>query len=77
MMKIYGGDGLFVYTDLLKVKDCKKLFEKTIEKFWKIDEFFNYEGVTTLLPLDTCDEETFDWVMDVNFKSCFWLPASN
>lgn len=72
LMKTYGSDGLFVRTDLLKVKDCKNLFDKAVEKFGKIDGFFNYAGVTPVSPLDTCDEETFDWVMDVNFKACFF-----
>lgn len=72
IMRTYGGDGLFVYTDLLKVEDCQKLFEKAYEAYGKIDGFFNYAGVTPVSPLDTCDEETFDWVMDVNFKACFF-----
>ena len=72
LMKTYGSDGLFVHTDLLKVADCKKLFQKAYEKFGKIDGFFNYAGVTPVSPLDTCDEKIFDWVMDVNFKACFF-----
>lgn len=68
----YGSEGLFVYTDLIKVEDCKKLFDKAYEKFGKIDGFFNYAGVTPVSPLDTCDENIFDWVMDVNFKACFF-----
>ena len=72
IMRTYGNNGLFVYTDLLKVEDCKNLFVKAYEKFGKIDGFFNYAGVTPVSPLDTCDEETFDWVMDVNFKACFF-----
>ena len=71
-IRIYGSDGLFVHTDLLKVDDCRNLFDKAYEKFGKIDGFFNYAGVTPVSPLDTCDEETFDWVMDVNFKACFF-----
>ena len=67
-----GSEGLFVYTDLLKVDDCKHLFDAGFERFGKIDGFFNYAGVTPVSPLDTCDEETFDWVMDVNFKACFF-----
>ena len=31
-----------------------------------------YSGVTPVSPLDTCDEETYDWVMGVNFKGCFF-----
>lgn len=72
LMKTYGSDGLFVHTDLLKVADCKILFQKAYEHFGKIDGFFNYAGVTPVSPLDTCDEKIFDWVMDVNFKACFF-----
>ena len=75
-IKIYGSDGIFVHTDLLDVKNCKNLFDKAYEKFGRIDGFFNYAGVTPISPLDTCDEETFDLVMDVNFKSCFFASAT-
>lgn len=63
---------LFVYCNLLKVEDCRHLFDVAYEKFGKIDGFFNYAGVTPISPLDTCDEKTFDWVMDVNFKAAFF-----
>ncbi len=71
-IRTYGSDGLFVYTDLLKVWDCKNLFDKGFEKFGKIDGFFNYAGVTPVSPLDTCDEKTFDWITAVNYKACFF-----
>lgn len=71
-IKTYGSEAIFVYTDLLKVKDCEKLFLEAYQEFGKIDGFFNYAGVTPVSPLDTCDEETFDMVMDVNFKACFF-----
>ncbi len=72
IMKTYGSEGIFVYTDLRNIIDCRNLFDRAYEKFGKIDGFFNYAGVTPVTPLDTCDEETFDWVMDVNFKACFF-----
>ena len=68
----FGSDGLFVHTDLLKVEDCKNLFDAAYKKYGKIDGFFNYAGVTPVSPLDNCDEDTFDWVMDVNFKAAFF-----
>lgn len=71
-IRTYGSDGLFVHTDLLKVDDCRALFDKGYEKFGKIDGFFNYAGVTPVSPLDTCDEETFDWVTNVNYKAAFF-----
>ena len=71
-IRTFGSEGVFVHTDLLKVEDCKHLFDAGFDAFGKIDGFFNYAGVTPVSPLDTCDEETFDWVMDVNFKACFF-----
>lgn len=67
-----GSEGIFVYTDLLKVEDCKHLFDAGFEKFGKIDGFFNYAGVTPVSPLDSCDEKTFDWVTNVNYKAAFF-----
>lgn len=72
IMKTYGSEGIFVHTDLEKVDDCKKLFDEAYNKYGKIDGFFNYAGVTPISPLDTCDEETFDKVMNINFRSCFF-----
>lgn len=72
MTEIYGSEGIFVHTDLEKVSDCKKLFDIAYEKYGRIDGFFNYAGVTPVSPLDTCDEDTFDKIMDINFKSAFF-----
>lgn len=72
IMHTYGSEGTFIHTDLFKVEDCRNLFDKTVEKYGKIDGFFNYAGVTPVSPLDSCDEDTFDWVMDVNFKAAFF-----
>lgn len=72
LMRTYGTEGLFVYTDLTKVEDCKNLMDTAYKHFGRIDGFFNYAGITPVSPLDTCDEETFDSVMDINFKACFF-----
>lgn len=72
LMKVYGTEGLFVYTDLNKVEDCKKLFDEAYAKFGKIDGFFCYAGITPFSPLDTCDVETFDAVMRINFRAAFF-----
>lgn len=64
--------GFFVYTDLRQIDDCQKLFDKAFEQYGRIDGFFNYAGITPVSPLDTCDEQTFDDVMNIDFKSCFF-----
>lgn len=71
-IRIYGSDGYFVHTDLQRVDDIKHLFEAGYDKYGKITGFFNYAGVTPVSPLDTCDEATFDWVTDVNYKAAFF-----
>lgn len=72
LMRTYGTDGLFVYTELTNVENCRRLFDETVKHFGRVDGFFNYAGITPVSPLDTCDEETFDAVMDINFKACFF-----
>lgn len=72
IMRTYGSDGFFVHTELEKVEDCIKLFEETMKVFGKVDGFFNYAGITPVSGLDTCDVETFDKVMNINFRACFF-----
>ena len=72
IIKNSGSDAIFVYTDLHKIEECKRLFDEAYKKYGRIDGFFNYAGVTPVSPLDSCTEDTFDEVMDVNFKACFF-----
>lgn len=71
-IRIYGSEGIFVYTDLNNVEDCKNLMDMAYEEYDRIDGFFNYAGITPVSPLDTCDQETFDAVMNINFRACFF-----
>lgn len=70
--KIGNSTAIFVHTDLANTNDCRNLFDVAYNKYGKIDGFFNYAGITPISPLDTCDEETFDKVMSINFKACFF-----
>ena len=72
----YGGNGIFVHTDLNYVAECQTLFEKAFQAFGKIDGFFHYAGITPVSPLDSCSERTFDDVMNVNLKSCLKSSSS-
>ncbi len=71
-IRTFGSEGIFVHTDLTNVEDCKKLFDEGFQAFGKIDGFFNYAGITPVSPLDTCDEKTFDDVMNINFRAAFF-----
>lgn len=72
VMRAYGSDGIFVHTELTDVGDCRRLFSQAAGEYGKVDGFFNYAGITPVSPLDTCDEETFNRVMDINFRACFF-----
>lgn len=72
LMKTYGSEGLFVHTDLEDTGQCRGLLDKAYEKYGRVDGFFNYAGVTPVSPLDTCDQETFDKVMNINFRAAFF-----
>lgn len=72
IMKTYGSEGIFVRTELENIEECRQLFDKAAEAYGKVDGFFNYAGITPISPLDTCDTETFDKVMNINFRACFF-----
>ncbi len=71
-IKSYGSEGLFIHTDLKSVEDCRNLINKAYKRYGKIDGFFNYAGITPVSPLDTCNEATFNDVMDINFRAAFF-----
>lgn len=68
----YGSEAIFVYTDLNLVEDCQNLFDRAYEVYGCIDGFFNYAGITPISPLDTCTQEVFDSVMNINFRAAFF-----
>ena len=66
--KSYNTSTLIVGGDVSRPNDCKKLIDKTIEKFESIDLLINNAGIsmwTTLL--ETEDMDLFDRVMRVNY----------
>ncbi len=61
------------YLDLniIKKTDVQHTFEKIIKQYGKIDILINNAGVSTFEPFEEREEDTFDWVMDVNLKGTF------
>ena len=75
-VRTFGSEGIFVHTDLANVEDCRNLFNRAYERYGSIDGLFNYAGITPVSPLDTCDQETFDNVMNINFRAAFFCCQS-
>lgn len=63
----YGsGRVLAIQTDVSREEDCKKLIEKTVEKFGTIDVLVNNAGVSMRAMFSVCDLSVLKHLMDVN-----------
>lgn len=72
MVEVPGSECIGVEADVAKVKEVDGLVAKAVEKFGKLDIMFNNAGVVQSMSevVDTTDE-TFDRVMNVNFRGVF------
>ena len=68
-----GAEAIFIKADVSKVEDVKNYVAKTVERFGKIDMFFNNAGISGsgVKTLD-CSEEEFDMIVNVNLKGVFY-----
>lgn len=65
-------DIIFIQADVTKKADVKKYVEKAVEKFGKIDVFFNNAGIDTeVTPTADYNEKLFNKVMEVNTTGVF------
>ncbi|GCF93772.1 short chain dehydrogenase [Enterococcus florum] len=63
----------FVLTDMGKEAEVKKLVAFTMDKYGKIDFFFNNQGVLHMpRDFDELTEDDMDYVLHSNFKACFF-----
>lgn len=69
-----GGEAVFYAGDLTQVFHCEGLISKAIEKYGHLDGLVNYAGtVQSQSPLTDTDEKDFDFIMNTNFKSTFFV----
>lgn len=67
-----GGDVLAVRSDTSSLTDIDKLFAAVEEKFGHIDVLFVNAGVGKFAPVEAVTEESFDSIMDTNFKGAYF-----
>ncbi|MDX6444551.1 MAG: hypothetical protein QOH71_1625 [Blastocatellia bacterium] len=77
-----GGDVLAVRSDTSSLTEIDKLFAVVKEKFGKIDVLFVNAGIGKFAPVEAVTEESFDSIMDINFKGAYFtiqkaLPLLN
>lgn len=68
-----GVDAMFTKADVGKVEDVKHYVAKTMERFGKIDMFFNNAGISGsgVRTLD-CSEEEFESIVNINLNGVFY-----
>jgi NAD(P)-dependent dehydrogenase (short-subunit alcohol dehydrogenase family) len=65
-------DGIFVKTDVRRSDEVKAVVAKTVEKFGRLDVFFNNAGIEVHSPLAGTDEEAHRNLVDVNVNGVFY-----
>lgn len=69
-----GGDCLLIKGNITDHSFCKKIVEKTLNKYGKIDILINNAGVQYQQDkLENITDEQFDWTMKVNIYGMFYL----
>ncbi|CUM64917.1 uncharacterized protein PRCAT00002535001 [Priceomyces carsonii] len=73
--KLLGGDkhNLLVQADLSKVLECRKLIDKTVEKFGKVDILVNNAAYLGKTSISDTEEDEFNKFFDLNVKGLFFL----
>ena len=68
-----GGRGCFESADITRAGDCRRVVDRTLREFGKIDILFNNAGIIRRATILDLSEEDWDRVMTVNVKSIFLL----
>ena len=67
-----GDEAIFIQADVSKEADCKRMIDRTIEEYGRLDVLFNNAGTTSTVLIEDADEAEFDRIMGVNLKSVFF-----
>ena len=62
------GDALVVTGDVTKIDDFKKVVEKSVEKYGKVDALINNAGLMPLSFVEKLKTDEWDQMVDVNIK---------
>lgn len=64
-------DVLGFYPNLTKENEVKEVFDKTVEKFGKVDIVVNNAGISSSTKIEDYTEEDFDKICNINIKAVY------
>ena len=76
LVKELGENTACVCADLSKFEELENIITQTIKAFGKIDSLVNNAGVFPRNNVLSIDEETYEYIMNVNFKAPLFLCQS-
>src|ERR1700690_2089845 len=68
-----GGRAFFETVDVTRTADCRRVVERAIREFGRVDILFNNAGIIRRAAIMDLSEEDWDRVMAVNVKSIYLL----
>ncbi|NEU30923.1 glucose 1-dehydrogenase [bacterium LRH843] len=68
-----GGEAMVIPADLSDINTIQNVVEKIKQQYRSIDVLVNNSGVTKRRPSTEVTEEDWDYVTDLNQKSCFFM----
>jgi NAD(P)-dependent dehydrogenase (short-subunit alcohol dehydrogenase family) len=68
-----GGRAFFETVDVTRTADCRRVVERAIREFGRVDILFNNAGIIRRATIMDLSEEDWDRVMAVNVKSIYLL----
>ncbi len=71
-----GGTAVGFKADVTKAADIDKLFEKTVERFGRVDIVVNNAGITRDSVMIRMAEKDWDMVLDINLKGAFLVTKA-
>ena len=75
-LRQYGGPVIPVQTDIGKMQDIKRLVDRTVNEFGKIDFLFNNAGIIRRNPCEDFLESDWDDMLNINLKGPFFLAQA-
>ena len=71
MIRNGGEEAFFIKTDVTNSSEVKRLMDKTIKKYSKLDILFNNAGTYFMKNFEEITEDDWDKTLDINLKGAF------